>query len=174
MATGCMLLGGTTEDTDSGVIEESGDDCDTEDTGSDCFVYTGETFILDDTVANDCTETEHEFAVRARGASGGAKLYIRQTGASPPWNEDHSLSPAETAESGYWTDLAATLTKTGDPGAIEDGTTLFQCAEARLQTLTFYLEVYKTDGEPPADCVSWGHSPGGDERLALLLGRSPA
>ncbi len=106
------------------------------------------------------------------GWSSGAELAIYQTGVDPAdaWKEDFHDVPASSSsdlvkfdENGWWDSLYLSLpivtdipsvvlnnTTTGDVG-----TTLFQCNQARLDTLSFLLKVNDSAGTSSV-CTTWG------------------
>ncbi len=104
------------------------------------------------------------------GWSIGGEVSIFQTGATNGWSEDFHDVPASSSpdlvkfdENGWWDSLYLSLpivtdipsvvlnnTTTGDVG-----TTLFQCNQARLDTLSFLLKVNDSAGTSSV-CTTWG------------------
>jgi hypothetical protein len=120
------------------------------------------------------------------GWSSGGEISIFQTGVDNGWKEDYHDVPASSQgfdENGWWDSLSLDLpivtdinnqllnnTTTGDVG-----TTLFQCDQARLDTLSYLLKVNDSAGTSSV-CTTWGEDTaffgtGGD--FAAVNGGTP-
>ncbi len=122
--------------------------------GLDTAYYEGGVSI--DTAGGDCDKKGWFYDVVTVGLSSGADLYIYQTGSSSPWSEDHPIPVYDSSAYGYWTDLYLTLGYVSSTTDVVSGsTTLFSCDTARVDTLTWLVDVYD-DAGVYADCVTWG------------------
>jgi len=103
------------------------------------------------------------------GWSSGGELSVFQTGATNGWKEDYHDVPASSQgfdENGWWDSLYLSLPIVTDVGSVvlnntttgEVGTTLFQCDQARLDTLSYLLKVNDSAGTSSV-CTTWGEDP---------------
>ena len=104
------------------------------------------------------------------GWSSGAQLAIYQTGANNGWNEDYHDVPASGQygydANGWWDSLFLSLPIVAAPGDVvlnntatgEAGRTLFQCNDARIATLSWYLTVNDSAASSSV-CTTFGEDP---------------
>lgn len=176
IAGGMLALTACTSDKvcgDSGDACESAADSGSDDSGTDCPVYTGDTYIgFDDSLCDtpdaeagtlaigyNCDETNWWYDVYTVGWTGGGEIYAYQNTASP-WDEGHDIGSYAFADGGHWDNLYLILDRVSDPGdVVSNSTTLYQCNSDREATLTWHLIVFETDGSTEADCAVWGAEP---------------
>ncbi len=155
-----------TEDTDDTVLDDTGDT----ETGLECTSFDGAPYL--GLSADYCTAPEDAsdfgfgcddatdphiwfFNFYTVGVTGGGELAITQTGSDSPWNETHPMDSFDSGDD--WDNLYIELTDVDDPQQVVEGTsTLYECNEARWDTLTWALTVFDADGAD-ASCAAWGH-----------------
>lgn len=159
---------------DSDCVIDSGETgvCDTGSTG--CGEYTGDTYVgIDASLCSNavnaaagdpevymgCDESSWWYGAWTVGWTGGADLNINQTGANPPWNESHPF-PADSYAfdpDGWWDGIYLLLDETDTAGDVVEGSvTLYDCNQARIDTLTWDLTIYDAGGSE-VQCGKWGH-----------------
>ncbi len=103
------------------------------------------------------------------GWSSGGELTLTQTGVQYGWQEDYHDVPASSYgfdENGWWDSLYLALPIVSSPSDVvlnntttgDVGTTLFQCDQARLDTLSFLLRIINSSGTNSV-CTTWGEDP---------------
>jgi hypothetical protein len=122
----------------------------------------------EDALTFDCANNAATLAVRTSRWGFGATLYIAETRFTKDWDEEHTLS--ETSQSGNpegWSFFEVTLETDTDIADVDDGKSLFNCADGDLDPAntdnfqtTFALVTY-TDATQAtvADCVVFGQDP---------------
>jgi hypothetical protein len=127
------------------------------DSDEDC----DEDVVWIDSIDMNCDQADWWFDVYSVGWMSSPDLYIYQTGSETPWDESHPF-PAESYDfdpNGCWDNFYLQLARTDDPDAVVSGeTTLYQCDNARKDSLTWHLVIYDVDGAE-SDCAVWGDDP---------------
>ena len=121
--------------------------------------YTGATYITE--AGGDCKDGAKEalwwYDIYTVGLASSADLYIYQTGSTSPWDEYHPVDVYSSDDYGWETNLYIELGIVSSTGDVVSGsTTLFQCNDARYNSLTWLVDVFD-DTNTYADCVTWGH-----------------
>ncbi len=96
------------------------------------------------------TVDEVALEVVTAGWTSDGTVYMVETGAPTPWDEEHDVRSVEFDPCGSFDVLAGAL-KPGDTSA-------FTCEQHAGNTLSYAARVYDIDGNF-ADCVAWGHDP---------------
>ncbi|MCB9741127.1 MAG: hypothetical protein H6740_00680 [Alphaproteobacteria bacterium] len=138
------------------------------DTASDR--YQGPTAF--ESVTYNCDSADWWYDVHTSGWSGGVRLFISQTGVAPEvrWYElGHPFSPTQSFDDapngdtrgyydprGYWDNPYLELGIVQDwQDAVIGETSLFQCTQGRIETLTWAIEVDDDTGST-LGCFAWG------------------
>lgn len=135
---------------------DTGDFTEPADTGTDGDIYDGPTLV--EAAFHDCDADSWSFQVVSVGWMLSADLSVFQTGTTNNWEETHSF-PDDSADydpDGWWDSRELTLRHVETPGDVVAGeTTLFDCNQGRIDTLTWVVEIFDVDGAW-ADCGVWG------------------
>ncbi len=137
-----------------------------------CGEYTGDTYIdVDSSLCSypsdagaaivwDCDSADWWYDVYTVGWTGGADLLIYQTGSQNPWDENHAIDSYDFDDDGWWDNLYLELAHVDAPADVVEGqTTLYDCGQARKDSLTWQLVIYNVDNSTEEQCVKWGHDP---------------
>ncbi len=109
----------------------------------------------------DCTASGWYYAALTDGWTSDGAVDIQQTSLDPEvaWAESHSLYSVDYDPMGCWDHLRIELIYAEDwQDQQANVSSLYECTPLRLDTMTWMIRVWDTDGVM-SDCAVWGHDP---------------